>query len=232
MTGSLGNLLLASAAFVGGHFALSSAPVRGPLIRALGEWAFRGVYSTVAIAALVWLLLAYAAAPDVTVWRPPTALRHLSLTIMPVAFFLLIASLTSRNPTLAGADRLFALEAKGVLKLTRHPMMWGIGLWGIAHLLAAGEAAAMILFAAMTVLALGGAWHLDRRKARALGADWQAFAQATSFVPLAAVFAGRARLAMADLGWWRIAAALGLHLLVLYFHGRLFGAVPLAIFSG
>lgn len=231
MTGSIAHVLLAAVVFVGGHFFMSSGPVREPLVRALGEWAFRGLYALVAILSFVWLIMAYAAAPDILVWPPPTALKHLSLTIMPFALLLLVAGYTSRNPTAVVMDRLLPLAPRGILKVTRHPVMWAIGLWGVSHLLANGEAAAMILFASMTVLALGGAWHIDRRKARALGAAWQEFARATSNVPLAAVLTGRVRLTRGDVGGWRIAAALALYGVILYFHGRLFGVAPLAGFA-
>lgn len=232
MTGSILHVLTAAMVFVGGHFLLSSGPVRRRLVNAVGEWAFRGLYSLVAILSLMWLIMAYGGAPDMTVWRPPTALKHLSLTIMPLALVLLVAGYTSRNPTAVVMDRLFPLAPQGILKITRHPVMWAIGLWGVSHLLANGEAAAMILFASMTMLALGGAWHIDRRKARTLGAAWQDFAMVTSNVPLAAVFTGRARLSFADVGGWRIAVALTLYVVILYFHGRLFGVAPLAGFAG
>lgn len=231
-TGSIAHVLMAAIVFVGSHFLLSSGPVREPLVRALGEWAFRGFYSLVAIPSFVWLLMAYAAAPDIPVWQPPTALKHLSLTIMPFALILLVAGYTSRNPTAVVMDRLFPLAPHGILKVTRHPVMWAIGLWGISHLFANGEAGAMILFASMTVLALGGAWHIDRRKARALDAAWHDFATVTSNVPLAAVLGGHVRLTLADVGGWRIATALALYGVILYFHGRLFGVAPLAGFAG
>jgi uncharacterized membrane protein len=227
----MGHVWAAAATFVGSHFLLSSQSIRSPLVRTIGEWAFRGLYSAVAIASFAWLLLAYAGAPETLIWQPPVALKHLSLTIMPVAWLLLVAGYTSRNPTAVVMDRLVPLEPKGILKVTRHPVMWAIGLWGIAHLLANGEGRATILFAAFTVLALGGAWHLDRRKASSIGPAWQGFAQATSNVPLAAVFAGRARLTFGDIGWWRIALALALYGAVLYYHGPLFGKAPLALFS-
>lgn len=232
MTGSILHVLIAAMVFVGGHFLLSSGPMRPPLVNAVGEWAFRGFYSLVAILSFVWLIMAYAAAPDVTVWQPPTALKHLSLTIMPLALILLVAGYTSRNPTAVVMDRLFPLAPQGILKVTRHPVMWAIGLWGISHLFANGKAAAMILFATMTMLALGGAWHIDRRKARTLGASWHEFAKMTSNVPFVAVFAGRTRLSFADVGGWRIAVALALYAVILYFHGRLFGVAPLAGFAG
>ena len=231
MTGTLGHLALAAFLFVASHFALSAAAVRDPLVRALGLWPFRGLYSIVAIALFVWILYALGAAPRVELWRSPIAIKHLSLTIAPIAWVLLVCGYTQRNPTALGQERPGALRAQGILKITRHPVMWAIALWAIAHLLASGEAGPSILFLAMAVLALGGAWHSDRRRAASGGPEWEAFARETSSVPFAALAAGRTRMKIAELGWWRIALALLIHGVVLFFHGRIFGVAPLPMFS-
>lgn len=166
MTGTVGNLALAMALFVVSHFLLSAPPIRRPLARVLGEWPFLGLYSLVALVLFAWVLFAYMDAPLVTVWTPPTALRHLSLTVMVFACILVAAGLTTPNPSLAGVESEAIAERGpvGVLKVTRHPMMWGFGFWGVTHFLANGDAAGMILFGGMTVLALGGALAIDFKK--------------------------------------------------------------------
>lgn len=231
MTGTLGPLALAAFAFLAAHFALSAAPVRRLLVGAIGEWPFRIAYSVVAIALFAWMMWAFGAAPRVQLWHSPVALKHLSLTIMPIAWILLVCSYTQRNPTAVGQDRPGALHAHGILKVTRHPAMWAIALWALAHLLASGAAGPSIVFLAMGALALGGAWHSDRRRAAIDGPEWTAFARETSFVPLAALLGGRTRMKLAEIGWWRIALGLVIHGVVLYLHGRLFGVAPLASFA-
>jgi uncharacterized membrane protein len=59
--------------------------------------------------------------------------------------------------------------ARGVLRITRHPVMWGVGLWAAVHLVANGDLASLLFFGGFLLTALGGAWHLDRRLAATEG---------------------------------------------------------------
>lgn len=228
MTGSVGVLALSVALFVASHFLLSTPPVRRPLVRAWGEWPFLALYSLVAAAVLGWVVFAYAAVPLVPVWTPPTALRHLSLTVMVFACILVAAGLTTSNPSLAGVDgeSIARRGPVGILKVTRHPMMWGIGLWGVVHLLANGDAGGMILFGGMTVLALGGALAIDIKKRALVGDVWQDYCGATSYLPFGALLTGRTRVTFGDIGYWRLALGVALYIILVVAHGPLFGVDP------
>ncbi len=228
MTGTIGHVVISVALFVGGHFLLSSPPVRKPLVRALGERPFLALYSLVALILFAWMLFAYGAAPVIQVWTPPTALRHLSLTVMPFACILVVAGITTSNPSLAGVDggAIAGRGPVGILKITRHPMMWGFGLWGITHLLANGDSRGMILFGGMTVLALGGALAIDAKKRAALGDAWNLYCAQTSYLPLAAVLSGRTRVSLGEIGYWRLALGVAVYVIVLAAHGSLFGVDP------
>lgn len=216
------------AVFIASHFLLSAPPVRRPLVRALGEWPFLVLYSVVALLLFSWVLLAYGAAPFVEVWAPPTALRHLSLTVMLLASILVVAGLTTSNPSLAGVDSRAISERgpEGILKVTRHPMMWGFGLWGITHLLANGDAAGMILFGGMTVLALAGAFAIDAKKRALMGDAWESYCARTSYLPFGAILSGRTRVTLGEVGCWRLAGGVALYIVLLAAHGRLFGVNP------
>ncbi len=225
MTGTLVWLALSVAAFVGSHLLLSARPIRHALVALLGEMAFLGVYSSIALATFVWMIEAYAAAPYLELWSPPTALRHLSLTVMPFACILVVAGLTSPSPAAVSLDpqALAIRDPLGIQKITRHPVMWGFALWGVSHLLANGDAAAMLLFGGNTALALLGALHIDARKHLLLGHRWQRFASATSFVPFEAIIRGRTSVSVREIGWWRIGSGLVLYVLLLMAHPWLFG---------
>ncbi len=99
-------------------------------------------------------------------------------------------------------------------------------MWGIAHLLANGDAAGMILFAGMTVLALGGAKAIDAKRDVTHEPSWEAFCDKTSYWPLAVVFSGRTRLRLLEIGWWRLALGIALYVVLIFVHGRLFGVEP------
>jgi uncharacterized membrane protein len=57
----------------------------------------------------------------------------------------------------------------GITRVTRHPRLCGITLWGIAHLLVNGNLAALIMFGALLVTAVNGMVSIDRKRRRALG---------------------------------------------------------------
>jgi len=228
MTGTLGHVAAAALIFVGTHFALAMRPLRPWLVQRLGENGFRGFYSAVAILALVWLAAAYRHAPYVELWTLAWPGQWLVLLVMPVAVFLLVAGLTMPNPTAADGERAFdqTQPARGILTVTRHPVLWGIALWALAHIFVNGDVAALLLFGAMAALALGGMAHLDAKKRDSLGSAWGPFAMTTSVLPFQAIRQGRVRFDPAGIGWGRVALALAVYVALLMAHHWISG-VPL-----
>jgi uncharacterized membrane protein len=228
MTGTVAAVAWAALAFVGSHLALSSRPVRGPLIGRIGERGFRGLYSIVAAATLVWLILAYNRAPHVPWWTEPSWGRPLAMALMLLASVLFVAGLSPANPTVAGNERRFAAAepGRGVFAITRHPMLWSFALWGVAHLVVKGDGASVVFFGAFAVLALAGQTQIDTRRRAAGDEAWAKVEAATSAVPFAALIAGRARFAMADFGWWRLGLGLALFAVLLHAHRPVIGLSP------
>ena len=103
MTGSIESLVLAVACFVGGHFALSSLPVRRRLIGVLGELPFRALYSLAMLGALVWAVRAYGAAPYSSLWTAEMGLTHLPVILMIFACILAVAAGEERPVARNGA---------------------------------------------------------------------------------------------------------------------------------
>ena len=231
MTDSLATLVIATATFVVSHMVLSMRPVRASLVARFGPWPFRIGYSAIAALFLGWMVAAFATAPRLDLWQPPAALRLVAAVVMPVAFFFVVAGMTSRNPTAVGQEEAVKLAPKGIIAVTRHPAMWGILLWGIAHVLANGDARGLIVFGGMIILAAAGMAHMDFRKRTEMGPDWAPFAARTSVFPFAAAIAGRVRIVLADIGWGRAALALALYGGFLYTHRLLFGVAPMPLFS-
>jgi uncharacterized membrane protein len=187
-------VLAASAAFVGTHFLLSH-PLRGPLVATVGEGPFLGIYSLVAALTLAWIVLAYRATPaSGLLWSPGNALWAVVTLLMLVASILLMGSLV-RNPALPnpGAPGKLPDAARGVYAVTRHPMLWAFAIWGCCHILIYPVAKNIIVAGAMIVLSLVGAALQDQKKMRLQPDLWRAWAQQTSYVPFAAIAAGRAR---------------------------------------
>jgi uncharacterized membrane protein len=212
-------LAIATLLFLGTHL-VTSTPLRGALVRSMGEWPYRGVYSLVALATLVWMCIAYAGAPREQLWA---GLRLLPLAVMPVAL-ILIACGYGRNPSMVGAEKLLRSDdpARGIIRITRHPIMWGLMLWAGSHVLARGDLAAVIFFGGLFVLAGGGTLLMDHRK-RA-NPDFARFAALTSNIPFVAIAQGRNRVVWREIGWVRPAIALLAYAALLGLHPLLFGS--------
>jgi uncharacterized membrane protein len=213
---------LATAAFLLTHF-VSSTPLRPALVAAMGEWPYRGLYSLVAAVTLGWMIWAYAQAPRAELlWTP---LRLLPLLVMPFSLILVVAGYW-RNPTMVGADKLLKSDdpARGMIRITRHPLMWGIMLWAVAHVLARADLNAIVFFGGFFLLAALGTVLMDARKKE--NPDFQRFAAVTSNLPFVAVAQGRNRIVWGEIGWTRPAIGVGAFAVLLLLHPWLFGARP------
>lgn len=180
------SLALANLAFLGGHLALSH-PLRAPLVRALGEKGFGGLYALIALATFAWIVAAFrAAGPGQPVLWDGTATGPWSLSslLTLIALALLLASLRG-NPALPqmSAGQVAQASPTGAFAITRHPMMWGFALWAIAHVLAMPSARTLLTAGSMGLLALLGARLQDFKKRLLLGDAWRAWEARTSYWP-------------------------------------------------
>ena len=217
------HLVLAAAAFLATHY-VSSTPLRARLVATIGQ-SYLGLYSVTAFATLGWMIWAYERAPFFNLWYA-IELRYVPLVVMPFALVLVACGLLTRNPSMVGQQKLLKVKdpARGILRVTRHPLMWGIALWAGSHIIARGDVAAVILFGTFLLLAVSGMVLIDRRKAAALGADWRRFASVTSNLPFEAIAGGRNRFRIGEIGEWKILLGIALYLVLLKLHPALFGA--------
>ena len=211
-------LALATAAFLATHF-VSSTPLRPVLVGTLGEWPYRGLYSLVALATLGWMIWAYTAAPREVLFQ---GFRGIALALMPFAF-VLIACGYFRNPTMVGADKLLKSEdpARGVIRITRHPIMWGVMLWAAAHIAARGDLKALIFFGGFLLLGGLGTLLMDQRKKS--NPDWPRFAAVTSHLPFKAILERRNRIVWREIGWKRPLIGIAVFVAFFFLHPWLFG---------
>jgi len=227
ITGSLAALAVAAFAFVASHLALPLPALRRRLMAALGDTGYLILYSALSLALFAWMIAAFRAAPATPLWSAPTALRYLALSVMAPAVLLVVCGYTQGNPTAVVLDRFAGVAPHGITRVSRHPVMWGVGLWAIAHLLANGEASALILFVAIGVLAFAGAALIDRRRAATGGEAWRALAAKTSNLPFAALVQGRAGAGLgqtlAEIGAWRLALGCALYAALFLAHPWLAG---------
>jgi uncharacterized membrane protein len=217
------HLSVAAIAFLATHY-IASTPLRGLLVASLGK-AYLAFYSLLAFVTLSWMIWAFYHAPFINLWYA-VALRPVPLVVMPFALVFVVCAIFSPNPTAVGQERRLKSKspAHGILRITRHPLMWGFALWAASHIVARGDAAALIFFGTFLVLALSGAWLIDRRKAATLGDDWRRFAAVTSNVPFVAIAGGRNQLKLREIGGWKVLLGLAAYVALLLAHYRLFGA--------
>jgi uncharacterized membrane protein len=214
--------------FVLGHLAMSSAPLRGPIVARVGEGGFQGLYSILAFVGLGLVVWGYALAPYVLLFEPPKWTRWIPNLVMPIAYTLLVMGYTTPSPTVAGMSNRAGAGPVGIQRITRHPALWGFALWGLAHVPANGDLKSSLVFLGIAFLSFAGMVHIDlRRAARADDEAWARFEQQTSVVPFAAIASGRQKLVLAELGLWRVALGLAGWAVMLALHRWLLGVAPL-----
>jgi len=224
-------LIAAAVFFVLLHLLVSGTALRGAIVTMIGEAPFMGLFSLASVAGLVWLGWAYGQARGMgpVYWDLGQPAKHTAVALMLLAMLLIVPGLTTPNPTSVKQEG--ALEkpnaVQGMLRITRHPFLWGVAIWALAHLLANGDLPSVILFGSMLALALFGTASIDAKRKRALGARWDGFAGQTSGVPFAAILAGKQKLSVGEIGWWRLLLGVIVWAVLLWGHPVLFGVNPL-----
>lgn len=228
---------LALAAFVLLHIGVSATPLRAALVKRIGEAPYRGIFALASIGVLAWMLFAYGAARDdpanANLWTAPDWGRHVTATLLLVGFLLGVTGLLTPGPTSAGFEGALKKPdaAKGILRVTRHPFLWGVALWGIGHLAANAETTSLMLFGGLAAMSLLGTRSIDRKSRARDPEHWEAFRQATSNIPFAAIVQGRNRFNAGET-LPRMLLALLVFGAVAYFHGPIFGQKAFAFGAG
>src|SRR4026208_1250861 len=85
-TRDMRNLVAAAVFFLAIHFGVSGTSLRARLVRAMGEKAYRGLFSLASLAGLIWLIKAYGDAPRVELWGQLLALKPIAAPLVLLAF--------------------------------------------------------------------------------------------------------------------------------------------------
>jgi len=220
------NLIAASAYFLLIPFGVSGTRLRDTLVMRLGAGLYRGAFALASVIGLGWMIYAYRHAPTVDLWGVLLGFRPAAYVLVFIAFLFVVIGITTPSPTRVGMESKVGQgtdAARGIVRITRHPFLWGTALWALVHLIVNGDLASLILFGSLLVLAIGGTLSIDAKRRRNFGEQWLKFASVTSDIPFAAIAAGRNRLgpALAEIGVWRPLAAVLVYAAVFYLHGRL-----------
>ena len=220
------NLIAASAYFLLIHFGVSGTRLRDGLVTRLGAGRYRGAFALASVVGLVWMSYAYRHAPTLELWGLVLRFRPAAYVLVLIAFLFVVIGVTTPSPTRVGMESRVGQgpeAARGMVRITRPPFLWGIALWALVHLIVNGDLASLTFFGSLLVLAVGGTFAIDAKRRRNFGEQWIKFANVTSDIPFAAIAAGRNRLgpALAEIGLWRPLAAILVYAAAFYLHGRL-----------
>lgn len=144
-------LVLGLVVFIGAHWFTTMREQRGALVARIGEGPYKGLYSLVALIGLVLIVVGfgrYRATGWIDVWDPPSWTRHVALPLVWLAFIAITAAYIRG-------------EIKRRLK---HPMLVGVKLWALAHLIANGDLGSIILFGAILAWAVADRISLKHRR--------------------------------------------------------------------
>lgn len=191
----MGILVLGLVLFLGSHsLRIAASPWRGRMVERLGEKPWKGLVSLVSVAGFALLVWGYAVARQqpVVLWTPPRGMNHAAALLTAIAFVMLAAAYVPRN----------AIKAR-----LRHPMVLSVKVWALAHLLANGTLADVVLFGSFLVWAV-----LDFRSARQRD-------RAEGAMPVAGTLAGSLGALVIGLAAWAVFA--------FWLHGAWIGVQPL-----
>jgi uncharacterized membrane protein len=139
-------LIAAAAVFLGIHLLIAGTRVRDAITGAIGERPYLGLFSLASIGVIVWLVMAYKSVPgdeNPIFYNLGEAVHHLGIPIVLLAFLLGVQGLLAPNPTTVQQEGSLNKEGTihGVLRITRHPFLWGVAIWAAFHLAANGDLA-------------------------------------------------------------------------------------------
>ena len=148
-------LLIGLVIFLGIHVVPTLPDLKDALRARLGENGYKALFSVASIIGLVLIVwgfgLARQSPANVQLWTPPVWTKHIAFGLMPFAFILLAAAYIPSH----------------IRDRAKHPMLAAVKLWAFVHLLANGDLAGMLLFAAF--LAYGVYDRISVKRRGALG---------------------------------------------------------------
>ncbi len=149
-------LLLGLLVFLAAHSVRIVADDWRSRVRArYGELTWKGAYALVSLIGLVLVVWGFGMARQqpVQLWNPPVAMRHVAALLTLASFVLLAAAYVPGN---------------GIKARLHHPMVLAVKVWALAHLLANGNLAHVILFGSFLLWAIAD-YASARRRDRAAG---------------------------------------------------------------
>ena len=147
-------LILGLLVFLGIHALPMNPALRAGLVERFGENAYKGAFSVISAIGFILIILGYGklqvlAGKNPQIWVPPTWTTHLALVLMMISMVLLVAAYVPSN----------------IKRIVGHPMLAAIKVWALAHLLANGDLASILLFGSFLAYAVVDRISVKKRQA-------------------------------------------------------------------
>ena len=141
--------------FLGAHLVPTFPGIRDQWRGRLGEMGYKGLFSLVSLVGFALIVIGFGAARtaswNVALWSPPVWTKHIAFLLMWPAFILLVAAYVPSH----------------IRSRAKHPMLAAVKIWALAHLIANGDLAGILLFASF--LAYGVYDRISVKKREAFG---------------------------------------------------------------
>jgi uncharacterized membrane protein len=143
-------MIIGLAVFLGAHTLVALRPQRAAVIARLGEGPYKGLFALVSLVGILLIgygFARYRAAGYIDLWVPPHWIRHVTEALVWPAIILVVAAYVPNN----------------IKRVLQHPMLAGVKLWALAHLLANGDLGSIILFGSILAWAVYDRIAIKRR---------------------------------------------------------------------
>jgi uncharacterized membrane protein len=143
-------MILGLVAFLGSHVFVTMRPQRAAVVTRLGELAYKGLFSLVSLVGIIligWGFARYRSMGYIDIWSPPAWTRHVTLVLVWPAIICVVAAYIPGD----------------IKRILKHPMLVGVKLWAVAHLISNGDLGSIILFVSVLAWAVYDRITLKRR---------------------------------------------------------------------
>jgi uncharacterized membrane protein len=143
-------MILGLVVFLGSHVFVSMRPQRAAVVARLGELAYKGLFSLVSVVGIIligWGFARYRSMGYIDIWQPPAWTRHVTLLLVWPAIICVVAAYIPGD----------------IKRILKHPMLVGVKLWAVAHLISNGDLGSIILFGSILAWAVYDRITLKRR---------------------------------------------------------------------
>ena len=136
------------------HLVPAQVELRNGLVSRFGENGYKAIFAVVSLLGLTLIVVGFAKlqmhpGKNPQLWVPPMWTRHIAVALMLPAMIALVA----------------AYVPSRIHTMLKHPMLVAIKIWALAHLLANGDLASLVLFGSFLAFAVYDRISVKRRHA-------------------------------------------------------------------